>query len=62
MAEFAYNNAKNANTGHIPFKLNCGFHPRAFYTEDVDLRSQSKSVDELVTEFRELIAVCRVNL
>ena len=27
MAEFAYNNAKNASTGHTPFKLNCGFHP-----------------------------------
>ncbi len=27
MAEFAYNNAKNASIGHIPFKLNCGFHP-----------------------------------
>ncbi len=23
MAEFPYNNAKNASTGHIPFKLNC---------------------------------------
>ena len=27
MAEFAYNNAKNASTGHTPFELNCGFHP-----------------------------------
>ena len=26
MAEFAYNNAKNASTGHTPFELNCGFH------------------------------------
>ena len=28
MAEFAYNNAKNARTGHTPFELNCGYHPR----------------------------------
>ena len=28
MAEFAYNNAKNASTGYTPFKLNCGYHPR----------------------------------
>ena len=27
MAEFAYNNAKNASTGYTPFKLNYGFHP-----------------------------------
>ena len=26
MAEFMYNNAKNASTSHIPFKLNCGYH------------------------------------
>ena len=24
MAEFIYNNAKNASTGHMLFKLNCG--------------------------------------
>ena len=26
IAEFVYNNAKNASTNHMPFKLNCGFH------------------------------------
>ncbi len=62
MAEFAYNNTKNASTGHTPFEINCGYHPRAFYKEDVDLRSQSKSADELATELRELMAVCRENL
>ncbi len=62
MAKFAYNNAKNASTGHTPFKLNYGYHPRASYEEDIDPRSQSKSVDELATELRELMAVCRENL
>ncbi len=62
MAEFAYNKVKNASTGHTSFELNCGFHPQAFYKEDVDLHSQSKSGDELATELRELIAVCRENL
>ena len=28
MAEFAYNNAKNARIGHTPFKLNYGYYPR----------------------------------
>ena len=27
MAEFAYNNAKNASTGHMTFELNYGYHP-----------------------------------
>ena len=26
MAEFAYNNAKNASTSHTPFELNCLYH------------------------------------
>ena len=62
MAEFAYNNAKNATTGHTPFELNCGFHPRASYEEDVDPRSKSKAADKLTTKQRELTTVCRKNL
>ena len=62
MAEFAYNNAKNASSGHTPFELNCGYHPRMSYEEDVDPRSKSKSADELSTELRELMIVCRENL
>ena len=27
MVEFAYNNAKNASTGHMSFELNYGYHP-----------------------------------
>ena len=41
MAKFAYNNVKNASTGHTPFELNCGYHPKMSYEEDVDPRSQS---------------------
>ena len=62
MAEFAYNNARNASFGHTPFELNCGYHPRMLYKKNVDLRSKSKSVDKLSTELRELIIVCRENL
>ncbi len=62
MVKFAYNNAKNASTGHIPFEFNCGYHPRASYEEDVDPHSQSKSADKLATKFRKLMAVCRENL
>ena len=62
MAEFAYNNAKNASTGHTPFELNCGYHPRVSYEEDLDPRSKSKSAEEFSAELRDLMAVCRKNL
>ena len=58
MAEFAYNNSKIASTGHMPFELNCGYHPQMSYEEKIDFRSQSKSADKLSEEFRELIIVC----
>ena len=62
MAEFAYNNAKDASTGHPPFELNYGYHLRVSYEEDVDFCSQSKLADELSAELRELMIVCRKNL
>ncbi len=62
MIEFAYNNAKNASTGHTPFKLTCSFHPQTSYKEDVDPRSLLKSTDKLAIKLRELMIVCRKNL
>ncbi len=62
MAEFAYNNAKNASTSHIPFELNCGYHPRVSFEEDVDPHSRSRSANKLAKELRELMEVCCQNL
>ena len=62
MAEFAYNNAKNASTGFTLFKLNCGYHPRVSYKEDLDPRSKSRTAEELSSELRELMTVCQQNL
>ena len=62
MAEFAYNNAKHASTGYTSFKLNCGYHPRVSYKEDVNSRSKSKAADELTEKLRNLMAACRENL
>ena len=62
MAEFAYNNAKDASTGHTPFELNCGYHLRILYEEEVDFRSKSKSADKISAELKELMIVCRENL
>ncbi len=62
MAEFAYNNAKNASTGHTPFELNCGYHPSVSFEEDVDSCSRFCSANKLAEELRELIEVCYQNL
>ena len=62
MAEFAYNNSKNASTGHTSFELNYGYYPRRLYEEEVDPHSQSKSADELAEELRELMIVYCKNL
>ena len=62
MAEFAYNTTKNASTGYTPFELNCGYHPRVSYKKDLDLRSKSKTVEELSSKLRNLITVCQEKL
>ena len=62
MAKFVYNNAKNASTGHTPFELNCGYHPRMLYEEEVDSHSKSKSANKLLAELKELMIVCQENL
>ena len=62
MAEFAYNNAKNANIDHISFKLNCGYHFLVSYKEDLDFHSKSKTVEELFFKLWNLIAVYQQNL
>ena len=61
MAEFVYNNAKNASTGHTPFKLNCRYHPCISFEKDINPCSQSKTADKLLAELRELMTVCWEN-
>ena len=62
MAEFAYNNAKNASNGHTSFELNCGYHLRDLFKEDVNFWSRSMLVGELLSELQKLISVCYKNL
>ncbi len=61
MAEFAYNNAKNASIGHTTFEFNCVYHPRVSFEEDVDPHSRSRFANELAKKLRELIEVCCQN-
>lgn len=56
MAEFAYNNAKNASINYIPFELNCSYHIFIFYTEDINPHPKSNLADDLVIKLRELMA------
>ena len=62
MAKFAYNNTKNASTGHMPFKLNCGYYFCVSFKKDTDSCSQSKTANELLAELWELMTICRENL
>ncbi len=61
IVEFAYNNIKNASTGHTPFKFNCGYHLRVSFEEDIDPRSRSYSANKLAEELRKLMEVCCQN-
>ena len=62
MAEFAYNNAKNANTGYTPFEPNCRYYPSVSYKENLDFRSKSRTVEKLSSELWEFMTICQQNL
>ena len=62
MAELTYNNAKNASTGHISFGLNCGFHLRVFFENNINPHSRSCSANKLANELKKLMNICPQNL
>ena len=62
IAEFAYNNAKNASTGHMLFELNYGFHPRVFFEDDIDPHSRFCSANKQIKELRKSMDICQQNL
>ena len=55
MAEFAYNNAKNASTGHTSSKLNYSYYLCIFLEEDTNLCFWGKLADKLLVELQDLI-------
>lgn len=59
MAKFGYNNTNNVSTGHMSFELNCSYHPRMTYKEELKLRFKSKSVNKLSAKLKKLVIVCR---
>ena len=62
IAEFTYNNVKNASTGYTLFELNCNYHPLISYKENVDPCCKSKLVDDLANDLRQLVIVCQKNI
>ena len=58
IAKFAYNNAKNLSTDYTPFGLNCGYHLRVSYKEDLDHCFKSKVIDKLAGKLKDLITSC----
>ena len=61
MAEFMYNNAKNASTGHTPFELN-GYYLCVSFEEDTNLCFQLKTAKKLYSKLRKLMTVYQKNL
>ncbi len=51
MAEFAYKNNINLNTGHILFESNYGYYSYVFYKEDIDPFSKLKLINKLLMKF-----------
>ena len=58
MAEFAYNNVKNASISHMLFKLNYGYYLCIFYKKDLYLYLKSKIIKKPFSELQELIIIC----
>ena len=62
MAEFAYNNLKNASTSYTSFKLNSEYHPCVSYEENLDPHSKLKFAEELSFKLQNLMAIYQQNL
>ena len=62
MAKFAYNNAKNASTGHTLFKLNYSYYLCVFFEEDTNLCSKLKTAKELSSKLKKLITIYQENI
>ena len=63
IAEFTYNNCKNASTGQILFELNRGYHLWISFKNKYDACSRSSSGNKLAKKLKKLINVyCQILL
>lgn len=59
MAEFAYNNTKNASKNYTFFKLNCNYYSCIFYKKDLNICFQLMTANKLVGELKKLMTLCQ---
>lgn len=58
MAEFVYNNVKNASTSYMLFKLNYKYYIRILYKKNLNPRSKFKAVDKIAGKLKNFIETC----
>jgi hypothetical protein len=54
-AEFAYNNSKQASTGHTPFELDCGQHPATPVSLATNKPTIVPAADEFIQQWNDTI-------
>lgn len=62
MAEFVYNNAKNASIQYIFFELNYDYYSHVFFEEETDTYFQFKIAKNLTNNPRDLITINQKDL
>ena len=62
MAEFIYNNTKNANIGHIFFKFNCKYHCYFFFKDHINSCLKFYLAEKRAKKQRNLMFICQQNL
>ena len=62
IAEFAYNNSRQANTMMNPFEALLGYHLRMSFKDNCDIRSKSRMAYENAAALRDLLKRLKVNL
>lgn len=61
MAKLVYNNAENISMGYTSFKFNYGFYFRLFSKKDINSHLESKAINKLANELRDLMFICKKN-
>ena len=62
MAEFAYNNSRQASTMMSPFEALLGYQPRISYKHNRDQRSKSRLADVNAAALHDLMNELKLNL
>ena len=62
MVEFIYNNAKNASTGCMSFKIYCKYYTHIYFKDDNNFLSKALSAENFFTELKYLMSICQQNL